>query len=404
MAEPRRPDEHGLPALDELGDALHAAFLREERAATAGRARRPFRSVALATVLSLFVAASATAATVYVGRGGTIVPPDPQAAPPSQSPLAGTAQVTDARASDPDGGPDWALRVSRSETGQVCSTVGQVSQGAFGLIGLDGVFRRLPAEIVDACGMPRSDAASLTGARVFAARDREDVRTVVYGVTAGKLDEVRLTTADGNRRLEVDDRGAFLAILRGYPEESAVRLELRFVGGGVERHAFGVASDVARGPEGGAAFSVERIGFGNRAVCARPYAARYGPRAPDGPTVCGRTDGDAAFTAARTLVPGDAAPPDPDGPPGWDWHDHPPRTLVWGAAVADGDVEAVTLTGAGDPRALKVTEEGAWIAVLPAGVRPADLTVEVRFAGGRVEREPVNEGVVAIDELREEDG
>src|SRR4029079_17552617 len=81
-----------------------------------------------------------------------------------------TSVVSTLRAADPESGlPAWTLRLARSETGPQCSTVGQVHEGAFGLVGLDGAFRTLPEANADACG----DPGTLFGTRVFAARRAE---------------------------------------------------------------------------------------------------------------------------------------------------------------------------------------------------------------------------------------
>src|ERR1700710_799106 len=83
---------------------------------------------------------------------------------PEQRVVPGTSTVAAVRASDPQGGRlKWTLRISRSETGLQCSTVGQLQGSAFGLVGLDGAFRALPEANADACGEP----GTLIGARVF---------------------------------------------------------------------------------------------------------------------------------------------------------------------------------------------------------------------------------------------
>ena len=74
-----------------------------------------------------------------------IAPFAPSDTTPEQRVAPATSTVTALRAADPERGqPAWTLRLARSETGLQCSTVGQVHEGAFGLVGLDGAFRASP--------------------------------------------------------------------------------------------------------------------------------------------------------------------------------------------------------------------------------------------------------------------
>src|SRR5258706_87675 len=88
----RFPD---LPILDELGDALMAAYLREKRtgrrrrrwpALSVARPRSPGRALVVAGLLGLLVAASSAAATPFVLRGRPIPAPSPRDVPPQQTP------------------------------------------------------------------------------------------------------------------------------------------------------------------------------------------------------------------------------------------------------------------------------------------------------------------------------
>ena len=84
-----------------------------------------------------------------------IAPFAPSDVTPEQRVAPGTSAVCTLRAADPERGqPAWTLRLARSDTGLECSTVGQVHDGAFGLVGLDGAFRALPEANADACGEP----------------------------------------------------------------------------------------------------------------------------------------------------------------------------------------------------------------------------------------------------------
>src|SRR4051794_41653479 len=74
---------------------------------------------------------------------------------PEQRVVAGTSTVSTLRASDPERGRlPWTLRASRSETGLQSSTVGQVQDATFRLVGLDGAVRALPAAKAGGCRQP----------------------------------------------------------------------------------------------------------------------------------------------------------------------------------------------------------------------------------------------------------
>ena len=307
-----------LPGLDAFGEALVAAVRREdEAAARAGepraarcrparprtaccrlrgrRCRRPAGSTASARArrargrdrrrgrarrfgvalgIVLPIAATSGAATAVVLREAVIRPPDPAHVPDEQTPLAGTRRGQHACA------PRIPARRCRGrcgsrarKTGFTCTTVGQVRDGVFGITGLDGVFRRLPGELSDACGQ----GGTLTGARVAAADRVEDVRTIVYGAAGEGLRAATLKTARGERPLTVGPDGTFVAVLRGYPEDSAVGVTLRFADGHNERHNFGASPDTTARPR-------RRPGVDDRALhvrharfrCANVRTARLG--------------------------------------------------------------------------------------------------------------------------------
>lgn len=127
----------------------------EEEGAVGGRrhrAHRPLRTLVLAVAFFVLLAAAAAAATVLVLHGAVIPAPAPDAVPAEMTPTPGSADVLDLRAEDPGEGPPFALRLSRSATGLACTSVGQVREDRFGVVGLDGRFRMLPVAVVDGCG------------------------------------------------------------------------------------------------------------------------------------------------------------------------------------------------------------------------------------------------------------
>jgi hypothetical protein len=403
-----------LPILDELGDALLAAYRRDGAGArgprrpvlSVVRPRSPGRALVVAGVLVLLIAASSAATTLLVLRGSPIPAPSPRDVPPEQTPVPASARVAPQRAADPGAGPPWALRIAQSRTGLLCSTVGQVVGGQFGLVGLDRRFRTLAAGIVDGCGQERHNAASLVGARVFDAHDARDVRTVVNGVAGPQLRRVTLQAGRLRRDVPVGPGGVFVTALRGYPEDLGIRVALMFADGHVERHPFGVSDSVVPDPTGGRAWRTEAFQFGRPIPvrCAKP-GARRGCRPAGGPAevcvrfrparvtrnppfseaVCGRFP-DARrrtgyFFGVRREVPGPAFVPGDFYAAGW--KHHPPRTAVFG--IAGQDVTRVDVDGPGGRRHVVIAPGGAFVSVYGPDVRPADLTVRVTLSGGRVE-------------------
>lgn len=381
---------------DELERDLVVAALRR-RDATARRPRRRGRwhGLLLATALCLGVGAATAGGTLYVIRGSVIPAPAARDVPRDQLPVAGSARLAAVRAADPAAGrPAWTIRVARSQTGLLCSTIGELVGGRFGLTGLDGRFRLLPERIVDGCGAQRADGASLVGVRVFDARRRPDVRSLVYAVAGERLRAAVLTTGSRTTRLPIAAGGVVLAALRGYPEDIGVGLVLRFADGRVERHPFGTSRTVVPDPGASGAWRAQRWGVGSKPGeppdtrgCVYFSPAREVHNPPFSPSVCGDI-GDGTrhpqgwFFAARRLRPGHGGLPALDGD--GHWGRHPPRTAVWGA-VGD-DVRRVELLGPGtSTRELALTPSRAFLAVFADTVNPADLQVRVTFRDGRTE-------------------
>jgi hypothetical protein len=306
--------------------------------------------------------------------------------PDEQTPLAGTARVSAVRATDPTGSYPWAIRLARSKTGFTCTTVGQVHDRVFGIVGLDGVFRRLPGELSDSCGQ----GGALVGARVV---DGNRVRTIVYGAAGDRLRKATLLTANGERDLRLGAGGTFVAALTGFPEDRAAGVRLTFVGH-TEEHSFGTAPDTVTDPDGGQAWRVEAFKMGTRYRCAHVRIARNGADGtPVTPTAClGLKLTDRAWVAdARTFEAGQRGVPGFDR---WSWHQYPARTVVWGVGRISKTVESVTLLGAGPPRRLTVSKQGAFAAVLPAATDRANLRLQVRLATGQTQTERPGIGLV----------
>jgi hypothetical protein len=381
-------------------DLVHAASAR----ARAGVApvlrrprwrRRPWGSLLLATILCVGVGAATAGGALYVLRGSVIPAPAVRDVPAEQLPVPGSSRLAALRARDPAAGsPPWTVRVARSRTGLLCGTVGQVAGGSFGLVGLDDRFRLLPERIVDACGELRSNAASLVGVRVFDAARRSGVRSAVYGVAGAKLRAATVTAGGQRRALPVAAGGIFLAVVRGYPEDTGVQVALRFADGHTERHPFGTSPFVVVDPAGGAAWRAQVFGFGVRPgakpdprTCVSFRTAREIRTPPISPAACGTyrdpRHRKGYFFAVRRITPGTGAIPIElvgDG----HWGRHPARTAVWGSVGED--VRRIEIVG---PRGLRqepvIAPSRAFLAVFTADVDPAALRVRVTFLDGRVQ-------------------
>ena len=352
------------------------------------RVRAPRRSLLLAAALLVLMAGSAAGATLLALRGAVI--PAPQAVPPEQTPAAGTARVAGLRAQDPQHGLlPWTVRVARGETGLLCSTVGQVDAGGtFGLVGLDGRFRAISDGVSDSCGAVRPAAVSLIGARVFDAKDRDDVRTVVSGVGAqDAIARVDVTTvAGGTRRVPVAS-GVFVVALRGYPEDLGIRATITYKDGRREAHAFGRSAFVATDPLGGPAWKLDAYMMsGDARSCASFGWARPAPGGPRSPSACGDLNHGSVrhrsgwFVAARRLKDGvRGTVPFRAG-----WGAHPPRTAVWGGVGEDVRAVSVQVAG-GPPRPAAMAPSRTFLAVLDPKVDPATVTTRFTMTDGRTE-------------------
>jgi hypothetical protein len=354
-----------------------------------GARRRPPRRLALvlAAAFALAVAGTAAAATYLALRGSSIAPFADRDVTPEQRVAPGTSRVLDLRAADPAAQvPPWALRVARSRSGLLCTTVGQVRGGEFGLVGLDGRFRGLPEANADAC----SDEGAMLGTRVFAARRFEDVRTVVNGV-AGDLDRVTVAVRGGRPRpVPHTAEGAFLAVLRGYPEDAQPVVTLHLRGGRTRRYAFARDDFVVLDPYGERAWRLESSGFGGprepgdapgmHPSCVHFAKARAVPGEPyvTSPAVCGMAPvrpgvrQDTLFFDTRRLrgdrEPGGAVMLDGD------WNGHPPRVAVYGSARGH---RRIVVRAPGVRVETEPKPNGGFLVFLPPATRPAGVTVEV---------------------------
>lgn len=368
------------------------------------RLHAPARSLALAVVLLVAITATAAAGTLIALRGTVIPGPSPRDVPPEQSPVPASAEVTPPRASDPAGGAPWALRIARSKAGFTCSTVGQVKDGQFGLVGLDGTFRRLAVGVVDGCGVERANASTLVGARVMDADSATDVRTIVNGVGGPDLRAVTVETIDGRKRIPITEQGVFVAAFRGYPEDLAVRVTLRFADGHVEDHPFGASRFVVPDPDGGRAWKIESFGMGRptSAACQKAFSrgrpckpdrspvkncvrfkpARETRNPPMSSLVCGYTRliGSGRATRVRGYFFGVRREPHGTAAAA-SWRKHPDRTAVFG--MAGKEVARIEVEGPEGTRRAGIDERRVFLLLYGPEVRPEQLTVRVTMRDGR---------------------
>lgn len=374
----------------DLVDAARRRAAARSSAPAPGRVRSrwprrpPLRSLLLAAALLVLLAGTAAGGTLLALRGSVI--PAPDAVPPEQTPAPGTSRVAPIRAADPQHGLlPWTIRVAQSETGLLCSTVGQVdpSDGAFGLVGLDGRFRKIAEGVSDSCGVVRDGGVTLIGARVFDAPRRPDVRTVVSGVADRRaIARVEVTTTPGGTRAVPLNDGMFVVALRGYPEDAGLRVTVVEKDGKREVHDFGRSAFVTPDPLGGPAWKVQAFMVGAEGnSCVSFTFARAARDAPRSPSACGDL-GDPLhrtgfFVAARALRPGLK---ERAGTP-WasNWGDGPRRTAVWGAVGED--VRAVTVGGHPVP----IAPSRTFLVVDPPSVDPASVVTRITYKNGKAE-------------------
>ncbi len=224
-----------LRILEALGDELERATAADERTHGARRRRR-WRPHGLSLVLligGLSAATVAAAATHLFGLAAPVPAPRPGDAPVEARPIASTASLAGVRSGDPGGLPDWEVRLSRSQTGQVCTAVGQLQDGRFGIVGLDRKFRELPLGSADACGSAPVGSAVQVGARAAVGRGDMTARTLVVGIAGPDVTSVALRRGTRDTPLRLGRGGAFLAVLTGLPEITRPNLQITNSSGAV---------------------------------------------------------------------------------------------------------------------------------------------------------------------------
>jgi hypothetical protein len=182
------------------------------------------RSLALLGA-ALAAALVAVAVIALVGTGGQA--PEPRAQPPAEGVRVAFTRLLALRASDPQGGPPWALRLLRTTRGWTCVQVGRVVGGRFGELGLDGAFggddrlhapppNQIPEEPAAGAGAVNNEClgpgetfageiGALDRSAAFGAQERPavphpDLRRISFGLLGRHALAITYETAHGRRR------------------------------------------------------------------------------------------------------------------------------------------------------------------------------------------------------------
>jgi hypothetical protein len=379
-------------ALDALRDELERVIAIDQRE----RPRRVRRIVLIALAVALLLAGVAAAATLLIGQGSPIPQAKKVDVAPEQRPVPRSQQLAHLNVADPAGGPAWDVRLSRSQTGETCTAVGQVLDGRLGIVGLDGLFRAAPLGSTDTCGTihGRGVRGLLAGAKIFNGRTPQDVRTVVSGVAGAHTAAVVISGAGRTYRPKLGPRRAFLAVFRGYGQDVRPRVTVSDRDGTTSTLGFYDTGDYeAPDPDGGPPWKLDagpyrEPGSPSGLACAQAVRER-GPGLPQPPgppqnyvqppltpILCGFPAHTSVYAVIRRFVP-EITPHD-----GFPWGLHPARTLVYGAAAAT--VRSLVLEGAGAPGPLRIRRPGGgFLAVLDGHVDPRALSLHAVLDDGR---------------------
>lgn len=232
-ADPLAGDAPTPPSLDALG--LTADRLTADGAAPAGptptpaRQRAPWRATGLSVVVALLVGTGTAAASLTALTG------DPLGRTPQVDiePAASTVRIAAARSADPDGGPDWGVRVGSAERGLVCVAVGQVRNGQLGLVGLDGTFRPDRPRGADDCVVTGPDRIVVQGRTFLGQHEAERRVSVIYGVAGPTIERVHVEYPDrvgpsAIQTIPIDRSGTFVLAQRGSLRQRSPRFYALF--------------------------------------------------------------------------------------------------------------------------------------------------------------------------------
>jgi hypothetical protein len=163
----------------------------------------------------LFSAATAGAAL----SSAVLDEPAPPPANPLKSGVPGS-QSAEATAPSPRGGPDWAVQVFATPTGETCGRPGQVHNGRVGTVDRRGQVVEFP---IESAGCVKTEALpdeapltlNITTSEWDEARGERRPVSLVWGIARGDVKRVTVTLSGGRKIMTPGRRGAFLMPLRG---------------------------------------------------------------------------------------------------------------------------------------------------------------------------------------------
>lgn len=162
------------------------------------------------------LASVAGATALGAAAASAIVTPQGLPEPVNLAPVPGTGRVDRSEPDpDPDGGPDWAVRLYESEAGAACVELGRTRGGRFGRLDADGRLQPLPLRGAGACANLAVDPLVLAVDRV-AARGAQPARTILFGRAGARVVAVRVRRAGAvPARPALGSGGGFLLPLAG---------------------------------------------------------------------------------------------------------------------------------------------------------------------------------------------
>lgn len=394
-----------LRILDELEAELTLAIQTDERAHTTRRRRYWARPHGLSLVLllgGLSAATVAAAATHLFGLAAPVPAPRPGDAPIESRPIASTAMLAGLRSGDPGGLPAWDVRLSRSRTGEICTAVGQVHDGRFGIVGLDRRFRELPLGAADACGERPTGAQLQVGARAAIGGGALTPRTLVVGVAGPQVKQVTLRRGTRETPLHLGRSRAFLAVLTGLPETTRPHLRVTDRAGATTDVRLVDSGDVEV-PDANPSAPPWAIKSGPGTDFVHPMA-RGAVAAPAGSTCVRGRQGLSSANFAYRVGRDDLNPPQTPlvcrtpltpgpivgsirrlAPTGTEAFFYPPGAPIRTVAVGTASPDVVRLElrmPAGHRRVRIVPQTGAFLAILDGTVDPGDVELRARLRDG----------------------
>lgn len=210
MNEPLRID-----ALEDM--ALEFRRLAMSPEAQPARRRWSFRRPLVGLIVgSLMITSTAAAGVLLLSEGEPIRNAPAEDVRADQRPLVGSDRLTGVQTADPQGGPDWGMRLSQSESGKTCYAVGRVVDGRIGLI-IDGTFRALPLRGPGYCSTLNQTLPYTMNGTTVGDDGASDERSAIYGLALPTVRSITFDDGRSRRTVEPNSDGAYLAVFDGRP-------------------------------------------------------------------------------------------------------------------------------------------------------------------------------------------